>query len=124
MSLNRRILKKRLLTIDKFDLNKLLVTEAKNGKHAIDLFQRHNGYFDFILMDCIMPELDGYETTTQIHNLCSKTGTKKIPVIAITATINKDTTKKCNECGIKYIIRKPYSADEIIKAIKLCCNYK
>lgn len=124
MSLNRRILKKRLLTIDKFDLSKLIVTEAKNGKDAIEIFQRHNGYFDLILMDCLMPELDGYETTTEIHNLCSKTGTKKIPVIAITATMNKDTTRKCKECGIKYIIRKPYCADEIIKAIKLCCNYK
>lgn len=124
MSLNRRILKKRILTIDKFDLNKLLVTEAKNGKEALEIFQRQNGDFDFVLMDCIMPDLDGYETTIQLHNLCSKAGTKNIPVIAITATINKDTTRKCNECGIKYIIRKPYSADEIIKAIKLCCNYK
>jgi len=88
------------------------VTIANNGHDAIQLFKSFPP-FDVILMDIHMPFMDGFETTKQIRILENNLGIKKIPIIALTADVQKDIPQKCLEVGIQSIIEKPITDDSI-----------
>lgn len=77
---------------------------ANSGIEALDLFKK-NAY-DLILMDCQMPEMDGFETTREIRATEKKNGTHT-PIIALTALSLKNAKERCLEAGMDDYLTKP-----------------
>ncbi|VAW28480.1 Two-component system sensor histidine kinase [hydrothermal vent metagenome] len=90
---------------------------ANNGKEAVEKFK--NNYYDFIFMDVQMPEIDGIEACKMIRELENNShGTKKIPIIAMTANTSEDERKKYMEVGMDDYISKPFKRKELIEIFK------
>ncbi len=86
---------------------------VENGELALEAFKQKD--YDIVLMDCHMPEKNGYEATKDIRNSSKKTG-KTIPIIALTADAMKGTREKCLESGMNEYISKPINND-ILKVV-------
>jgi len=80
------------------------LTIARNGHQAVQAFQQ--GGIDIILMDIIMPEMDGLEATRMIRNI-EDSNSGKVPIIALTASVMKEERNKCTKAGINQVISKP-----------------
>jgi len=87
----------------------LHVDVVANGNEV--LVALGNIAYDLILMDCQMPDLDGYETTTRIRT------NSQIPIIAITANVMPGDVEKCLACGMNGHIPKPLNREQIIKEL-------
>lgn len=83
--------------------------EASSGRQAIELFKK--GHYDLILMDCQMPDMDGYEASRQIHQL--KSGGHKSAIIAVTANAMKGAEEKCMAAGMNDYISKPVDKEKL-----------
>lgn len=92
------------------------VTTAKNGKEAFDRATGHT--FDLILMDCLMPEMDGYQAATQIRAWEKKNKKPKISIIAFTANASQEEKDKCLKAGMDDFITKPITPEALSTAIK------
>ncbi len=79
------------------------VDYAENGHEAVALFQKNK--YDLIIMDCQMPEMDGYEATTRIRGM--QVEGPRIPVIALTANAMVGDREKCLKAGMDDYISKP-----------------
>ena len=90
------------------------VDMVMNGAEAIDAIARDD--YDLVLMDCRMPELDGYEATRRIRNEEGESG--RIPIIALTANAMKGDREKCLEAGMDDFISKPLRADDLRAALE------
>lgn len=77
----------------------------------------HERDFDLILMDCQMPELDGYDTTRALRSL-GELKFEKIPVIAMTANAVAGDKEKCLEAGMNDYISKPVSPEELFEVVE------
>ena len=82
---------------------------AENGLQAIELWRRNN--YDLILMDCLMPDMDGYEATVKIRQ--EEASRDRIPIIALTANASEKDRERCRLCGMDEIITKPYRKQEL-----------
>ena len=83
------------------------IAEAKNGKEALEIFRNSKtGEYDFIIMDVMMPVMDGLEATKAIRGL-EREDAKKIPIIAMTANAFKEDRKACLDAGMDEHIGKP-----------------
>lgn len=89
----------------------LLVGEAENGKQAIQMCNEHKP--DIVLMDMVMPVLDGVEATTQLVN-----GWPDVKIIALTSFDDKDLIRKSLKAGAVSYIQKNISGAKLIKTIK------
>ena len=87
---------------------------VKNGKEVLALLERE--HFDLVLMDCQMPELDGYEATRAIRTLDAKY--KDIPVIALTANAMEGDREMCLAAGMNAYIAKPVTAAAIAEVLE------
>ncbi len=87
-----------------------------NGLEVLQSIQ--NIPYDLILMDCQMPELDGYQTTAQIRVAEQDQNKRHIPIIALTAHSLKDDNKKCIEAGMDDYISKPFTIQTLDKVLK------
>ena len=90
------------------------VSWAKNGKIALDLLATE--YFDLILMDVSMPEIDGFEATRRIRDMENEFG-GHIPIIAMTAHAMKDDREKCLTVGMDAYVSKPVNITELFEVI-------
>ena len=85
----------------------LNITEAKNGKEAVEIFQNSkSNEYDVIIMDVMMPVMDGLEATKAIRML-EREDAKKIPIIAMTANAFEEDRKACLDAGMNEHIGKP-----------------
>ncbi len=85
----------------------LNITEAKNGKEALEIFQNSKlSEYDVIIMDVMMPVMDGLEATKAIRML-EREDAKKIPIIAMTANAFEEDRKACLDAGMDEHIGKP-----------------
>ncbi len=88
---------------------------ALNGKEAVEAFFRNP--YDLIFMDCMMPEMDGFEATMMIRSCEEQFENSqregRIPVIAMTARISKENWEKCKQAGMDDFINKPFKTEEL-----------
>ena len=97
--------------------NGATVTIVENGKKALKLFTETPPYtFDAILMDMMMPEMDGIETTRQIRAL-NRPDAKTIPIIAMTANAFAEDAEKCIAAGMNAHLAKPLNINKLISTI-------
>lgn len=90
-----------------------LLTPVKNGKEAVEVFENcPKGSFDVILMDIMMPVMNGLEATKEIRSSDRADG-KTIPIIALTANAFFEDIKKCQEAGMDAHIAKPINFEKL-----------
>lgn len=93
------------------------VTIAGNGKQAVELFSSNApGTFDAILMDIMMPEMDGLATTRAIRSL-DRADAKTIPIIAMTANAFEEDAKQCFNAGMNAHIAKTIDMELLEKTL-------
>ena len=83
------------------------VTVVDNGLKALDALSRSS--FDLVLMDCHMPELDGFEATRRIREKEKQLQTKRIPIVAMTANAMQQDREQCLAAGMDDHLCKPYT---------------
>ncbi|PHV40677.1 response regulator [Janthinobacterium sp. BJB304] len=82
-------------------------TPADNGRRALALWERYP--FDVILMDCQMPEMDGFEATRRLRRMEAQQGRSRTPIIALTANAILGDRELCLEAGMDDYLAKPYT---------------
>ena len=83
------------------------VSVANNGKEALESYAQ--GAFDLILMDCHMPEMDGFEATAEIRRREQASGSRRVPVVALTANAMAQDREECLNAGMDDHVAKPFS---------------
>lgn len=82
------------------------VDVAGNGLEAVEMILQIE--YDLVLMDCQMPEMDGFEATRAIRRWEAGHGrTRRMPIIAVTASAIAEVEERCRECGMDGLLRKP-----------------
>ena len=120
----------RILVVDDAPTNRALlytllqpvgfeVAEASNGVEALNVFEKWSP--SAILMDMRMPLMDGYEATRRIK---STEAGRATPVIAITASIFKDSRNQVIAAGVDVYLRKPFRVDELFEALGKCLGLR
>lgn len=117
---------KRFLVVDDNKINRsivrrllsdrgMYVDECERGRDAINIISSvTEGTYDAVFMDIIMPEMTGYEATTEIRNL-DVSFAKTIPIFAMTANAFEEDIKKADECGMNGHITKPFKIEDLIR---------
>jgi len=117
---------KKILLVDDdmrniFALSKILkdrgmeIMKAENGKLALEILNNHQD-IDMVLMDIMMPEMDGYEAIKEIR---SQLKFKNLPVIALTAKAMKDDKQKCIDAGANDYITKPIDVVRLLSLMRV-----
>ncbi len=88
---------------------------AESGQEAINILGENTG-IDMVLMDIMMPEMDGYETTQKIRREHKNTN---LPIIAVTAKAMKGDREKCIEAGASDYITKPVKIDQLLSLMRV-----
>lgn len=86
------------------------VTQAKDGKEALEKWKEQN--FDVILMDIMMPNMDGYQTTQEIRKVDTTT-----PIIAVSANAFVEDVKKCLKAGMNDHLSKPLETQKVLETV-------
>ena len=127
------IKEKRILLVEDNELNAeiaktvledvgALITRAENGQQALELFkEKPAGTFDVILMDLMMPVMDGYTATRKIREL-ERSDAKTVPIIAMTANAFQEDAEKCIAVGMNAHLAKPLDIEKMKKTIKSICS--
>ncbi len=116
----------RILVVDDNDVNLLVaqsyletfglnVDVASRGMEAIELIKNASDFqpYTLVLMDCLMPEMDGYETTSQIRLGRAADANKQIPIIAMTANAMSGDREKCILSGMDDYMTKPVTKSSL-----------
>ena len=91
---------------------------AENGKIALEKFQASpEGYYDAILMDIRMPEMDGLTATSRIREL-DREDAKKIPIIALTANAFDEDVQSSLQAGLDAHLSKPVEPDSLFSTLE------
>ena len=94
-----------------------LITRAENGQQALELFkEKPAGTFDVILMDLMMPVMDGYTATRKIREL-ERSDAKTVPIIAMTANAFQEDAEKCIAVGMNAHLAKPLDIEKVMITI-------
>jgi len=92
----------------------MVVVSADNGRDAIRILKEHNE-IDIVLMDIMMPEMDGMETMREIRKIGKL---KDLPIIAVTAKAMKGDREKCIEAGAWDYLAKPVETQQMLSALR------
>ena len=96
----------------------IIPEHAENGKIALDMFEKSNkGYYDAILMDIRMPEMDGLEATSKIRALC-RPDAKTVPIIAMTANAFDEDVQRSLQVGMNAHLSKPVEPDRLYQTLE------
>jgi CheY-like chemotaxis protein len=88
---------------------------GRNGREAIERLEQHDD-IDLVLMDVMMPEMDGYEATRLIRQ---RPEWRKLPIIAVTAKAMKDDQHRCLQAGANDYLAKPIDLDRLFSLIRV-----
>ena len=100
------------------ELHDMNVTSAESGQEGLDLLARSPG-FDVVLMDIMMPEMDGYETIRRIR---AQSRFGDLPIIALTAKAMKGDRESCIAAGASEYISKPVDVEQLLSLIRVWLN--
>lgn len=95
--------------------HKMKVLAATDGKEALQML-KDNPLVDVVLMDMMMPEMDGYETTKEIRKIGAY---KQLPILAVTAKAMMGDREKCISAGASDYISKPVDIDQLISLLRV-----
>ena len=109
---NQKLMKKAL---ERFGIEYSL---AETGRQAIHVLLEEKQEFDLILMDCHMPEMDGFEATSKIR----ESGVEGVPIIAVTADAFSGNKEKCLQAGMNDFITKPVRRVELRRVLDQFLN--
>jgi signal transduction histidine kinase/DNA-binding response OmpR family regulator len=119
---------RRMLLVEDVEINREIMLEllkstcleiecAVNGAEAVRLFRkRAEDYYDLILMDVQMPEMDGYEATRIIRSLEKPEG-RRMPIIAMTANVFHEDVERCLKSGMDGHLGKPINLDKVLAVL-------
>ena len=115
-------LHKRIFTACVLDENEKIVgidaEIAENGRIAVEMFSEHPaGYYDAILMDMRMPEMDGLEATRTIR-ASGHEDAKTIPIIALTANAFDEDVQRSLQAGLNAHLSKPVEPDALFETLE------
>jgi CheY-like chemotaxis protein len=91
------------------------VLTASTGSEAIALLE-HTGDLSIVLMDIMMPEMDGYQTMRRIRE---NPALQRLPIVALTAKAMKGDREKCFEAGASDYLAKPVNTDQLLSALRM-----
>jgi len=114
----------KILVAEDFDINQAVIVNmleklgasvdcVENGLLVLEALDKQS--YDVILMDCHMPIMDGFESTSKVRT--RTTTDASIPIIAVTADAMKEDQQKCLDTGMNGYIAKPFKSDDLCKAI-------
>jgi signal transduction histidine kinase/DNA-binding response OmpR family regulator len=121
----------RLLLVEDHEVNRMVATEilsrfgyridcANNGREAVDAVLREP--YDLVLMDCQMPEMDGFEATQTIRRQESRGSlhgrTSRLPIVALTANALKGDRERCLQAGMDEYLSKPLQPEKLLQTIE------
>ncbi|HMI79413.1 MAG TPA: response regulator, partial [Ferruginibacter sp.] len=98
---------------ERFNINAIT---AESGKEAIDMINNEELKVEMVLMDIMMPEMDGYETIQKIRR---EHKNSTLPIIAVTAKAMKGDRQKCIEAGASDYITKPLKIDQLLSLMRI-----
>ncbi len=88
---------------------------ARNGREALTALETEPG-IDLVLMDIMMPEMDGYQATREIRK---QARWSKLPIVALTAKAMKDDQRKCLDAGANDYVSKPLDVDMLLSLLRV-----
>ena len=117
-----------VLVVDDNDVNRLVVSttlmrsfpnaiieQAANGQQGLDKMRLT--VFDLVLIDLVMPDLDGSEVVSIVRQSCPEPY-RSVPVIALTANVAQDAVDRCNAAGVNEVLAKPFDRQTLIRAVR------
>ena len=106
------------IMMEVLNMRDLQVELAVNGREALEMFRDHpESYYDAILMDVRMPEMDGLEATAAIRKL-ERSDAKKIPIIALTANAFDEDVQRSLQVGMNAHLSKPINPDHLYQTLE------
>ena len=117
---------KRILVVDDVKINRLIlnnilsekgaeIVEASDGGEAVNIFSADPRGIDIILMDIMMPNMDGYQAARAIRTL--ETGSRRIPIIAVTALSYSEDRDAVIDAGMDFHLEKPVEPESLLTCI-------
>ena len=95
----------------------VIFESVENGQEAVEQYQKQgNGYYDAILMDIQMPNMNGYDATRTIRGL-RDSGKADIPILAMTANAFEEDKHEAYRCGMNGHLAKPINVRELMKEL-------
>jgi CheY-like chemotaxis protein len=94
------------------------VTVVADGRAAVDAFRGRD--YEAVLMDCQMPEVDGYQATRRIRAIEEARGRGRVPIIAVTANDSPEDRQRCVDCGMDQFVPKPLKLAALRLALERC----
>ena len=89
-----------------------------NGREAVNRVMQTGGQFALVLMDCEMPEMDGYQATQAIRELEQAQQRPALPVLALTAHALQEHVERCRQAGMNGHLAKPLSLESLREALQ------
>jgi len=94
-----------------------IVALANNGKEALEMIQAESLDYSLVLMDCMMPVMDGFTATGAIREWEQQQARKRLPIIALTASVFVEDIEKCYQSGMDDYVAKPFNKDVVFEKI-------
>ncbi|MDR2184153.1 MAG: response regulator [Treponema sp.] len=119
---------RRILLVEDIEINRMIlrellaethvvIDEAADGRIALETFSASaEGYYNLILMDIQMPNMDGYEAVRRIRNL-PRRDAASVPIIAMTANAYREDVERAINAGMNAHLAKPIDVDEVVKVL-------
>lgn len=96
------------------------VTTATDGREAVRLWQQH--HYDLIFMDCLMPDMDGYQATRTLRQQEQQRQLSHTPVIALTASAMEQDEERSRQAGMDVFVAKPVNLDMLRAVLEQYCS--
>jgi two-component system, sensor histidine kinase RetS len=127
ISVSAQVNKLRLLVAEDDATNRLVIRAilkrlniehdiVANGLLILERYQQNPEAYDILLMDCEMPEMNGYQAAKSIREFEKMQGLKAIPIIALTAHVLPEYEQRCYENGMNMVVAKPVDIEELTNA--------
>lgn len=87
-----------------------------NGEQALEVLR--NSHYDLVLMDCQMPDMDGFEATRLFRSFEKDQGLPRVPIVAVTASVLNDERAACLACGMDDVLAKPFKRKELAATLE------